>query len=184
MEDTRIIELYHLRDEAAITATSSKYGGFCHRIAMNILNIREDAEECVQDTWLSAWEHMPPDRPRGLKAYLGRITRNLSFSRYRRRMADKRCEPMSVSLDELGECVPSQESVERTVDAAELAQYISDWLDSLHPRDCALFVRRYWYGDSIESLARLLGVTPAALATRLFRLRTRLRRYLEQHNIA
>lgn len=107
MEDREIVALYHARDEGAISETAAKYGAFCLRIALNLLGIREDADECVNDTWLAAWRRMPPELPASLRAFLGRITRNLSISRYRQTRARKRYAGMEALLSELDDCVPS-----------------------------------------------------------------------------
>ncbi|MBR2408783.1 MAG: sigma-70 family RNA polymerase sigma factor [Lachnospiraceae bacterium] len=184
MEDKQIIDLYFARDEQAITETEQKYGRFCWRIAMNVLDVWEDAEECVSDTYLSAWKQIPPTIPLSLKAFLGRIVRNLSISRFRTLRAKKRFQGMEVMLSELGDCVPSDHNVEQTVEAKELSGYISEWLDSLPEEDCALFVRRYWFGDSVQELAEKCGITAAQMAQRMLRLRKGLRSALEQKGVA
>ena len=184
MDDTQIIDLYFARDEQAIAETEQKYGRFCLRIAMNVLGVREDAEECVSDTYLSAWNRIPPTVPQSLKAFLGRIVRNLSISRFRALRAKKRYNGMEVLLSELGDCVPSVRNVEQTVEAKELSGYISEWLDSLPAEDCALFVRRYWYGDVLQDLAERCGISPVQMAQRMLRLRKSLRAALEQKGVA
>lgn len=184
MDDTQIVDLYFARDEQAIAETEQKYGRFCWRIAMNVLDVWEDAEECVSDTWLSAWKQIPPTIPQSLKAFLGRIVRNLSISRFRAMRAKKRYNGMEVLLSELGDCVPSDQNVEQTVEAKELSGYISDWLDSLPAEDCALFVRRYWFGDPVQELAEKCGITAAQMAQRMLRLRKGLRTALEEKGVA
>ena len=184
MDDKQIIDLYFARDEQAIAETEQEYGDFCLRISMNVLGIREDAEECVSDTYLSAWKQIPPTIPRSLKAFLGRIVRNLSISRFRAMRAKKRYNGMEVLLSELGDCVPSDWHVEQTVEAKELSGYISDWLESLSAEDCALFVRRYWFGDEVQELAEKCGITAAQMAQRMLRLRKGLRTALEQKGVA
>ena len=184
MEDRKIIDLYHQRDETALTETEKKYGTFCGTIALNILGIREDADECVNDTWMAAWRKMPPVRPVSLKAFLGRITRNLSISRYRASRAQKRYAGLELMLSELEECVPSAVSVERTVEQKELGVQISDWLDTLREEDCRLFVRRYWYGEAVKTLAAEEDCTENAISLRLRLLRGRLKTYLEEKGAA
>ncbi len=184
MDDKQIIDLYFARDEQAIAETEQKYGRFCQRIAMNVLDVREDAEECVSDTYLSAWNRIPPTIPQSLKAFLGRMVRNLSISRFRATRAKKRYNGMEVLLSELGDCVPSDQYVEQTVETKELSGYISDWLDSLPEEDCALFVRRYWFGDSVQELAQRCGINAAQMAQRMLRLRKSLRTALEQKGVA
>ena len=183
MEDAQIIEMYWLRDEGAIRETDSKYGAFCQRIAMNILSSFEDCEECVSDTYGRCWDTMPPQRPFSLRAYVGRIVRNLSISRYRANHAQKRFAGAEVLLSELADCVPTPDNVQRTVEAGELGGLISDWLDTLTVEERALFLRRYWSGDSVQELARELNVRPNALTKRMLRLRGQLRQYLEEKGV-
>lgn len=184
MEDIAIIDLYWRREECAIAETDKKYGLFCHRIAMNILGSFQDSEECVSDTYGRCWATMPPQRPRSLRAYLGAIVRNLSISRYRSAHAQKRFGGAEVLLSELGDCVPAPDSVQRRVEAGELSGILSRWLEILPAEDRALFLRRYWNGDSVKDLARELSVRPNALTKRLLRLREGLRRYLEEEGVA
>lgn len=159
MEDAQIIDMYWLRDEYAIQATDDKYGAFCHRIAMNILHSFQDSEECVSDTYGRCWDTMPPQRPGSLRAYVGAIIRNLSISRYRASRAQKRFSGAEVLLSELTDCVPAPESVQRTVEAGELGQLISDWLAGLDGESRALFIRRYWNGDAVRDLAAELNLS-------------------------
>lgn len=184
MDDKQIIELYFERNEQAIKETQNKYGAFCHRIAMNILGIHEDAEECVNDTYYSVWKQIPPTVPEVFKVYLGRITRNLSISRFRAMRAKKRYSSMEIMLSELNDCVPSSSNVEQTIEVMQLSDYISEWLDSLPEEDCALFVRRYWFGDEVQELAKKCGITAAKMAQRMLRLRKSLKAALEQKGVA
>lgn len=180
MEDERIIELFNARDESAIVESELKYGAYCRGIAQNLLGVREDAEECVSDTWHAAWESIPPERPRSLKTYLGRIVRNISISRWRREHAQKRFADMDVLLSELDECVPDGFDTEREVERRALGESISRWLDTLPERERALFVRRFWYGESVTELAREERCTPPQLTQRLRRLRLKLKAHLEK----
>ena len=184
MDDKQIIELYFERNEQAIKETQNKYGAFCHRIAMNILGIHEDAEECVNDTYYSVWKQIPPTVPEVFKVYLGRITRNLSISRFRAMRAKKRYSSMEIMLSELNDCVPSSSNVEQTIEVMQLSDYISEWLDSLPEEDCALFVRRYWFGDEVQELAKKCGITAVKMAQRMLRLRKSLKAALEQKGVA
>lgn len=183
VDDLAIVELYHRRSERAIAESDRKYGGLCRSIALRLLGVREDAEECVNDTWHAAWNKMPPDRPRALGAFLGRITRNLSISRWRRDHAQKRYEGMEVLLSELEDCVPAPGSVEEAVGRAQLSAAISAWLDGLAEEDRRLFLRRYWYGDGVKELAAEAGMGANALAQRLLRLRRGLRAFLETEGV-
>lgn len=180
MEDSRIIELFQRRDEQAIAETRRKYGGYCHQIAFNLLSVREDAEECVSDALFAAWRQIPPVFPQSLRAFLGRITRNLSISRYRAGAAKKRSSGMEDLLLELEDCLPDGNDLESQVDTRALAGLISRWLDTLTPRDRELFVRRYWYGDSLVDISAAMEETPQELAQRTFRLRKMLKRLLEK----
>lgn len=184
MDDKQIIEMYFARDEQAIRETENQYGKFCLRIAMNILNIREDAEECVNDTYYSVWKQIPPTVPESFRAFLGRITRNLSISRFRALRAKKRYSGMEIMLSELEDCVPSSVSVEQSVEAAQLSEYISDWLDSLSDEDCALFVHRYWLGDEVQFLATKCGITAPQMAQRMYKLRKSLKAALDEKGVA
>ena len=175
MEDAAIIELYFSRSEDAIGETARKYGFYCWRIAHNILMRREDVEECVNDTWLAAWNAMPPERPGCLRAFLGRITRNLSISRYRRDRAKKRFAGIETLLSELDECLPGGAEPEAALDETLLTAAIADWLAGLDADDRALFLRRYWYGDAVKALAEECGVGANRMAQRLRRLRASLR---------
>ncbi len=184
MDDKQIIELYFNRDEQAIKETESKYGAFCQRIAMNILSSREDAEECVNDTYYSVWNQIPPVVPDVFRAFLGRITRNLSISRFRAMRAKKRYSGIEVMLSELNDCIPSTASVEQSVEAKELGGHISEWLDSLQEEDRMLFVRRYWFGDEVQALAKACGISAAKMAQKMFKLRTSLKADLEKKGVA
>lgn len=183
MEDSRIIELFWHRDEAAITETNEKYGKFCHSIAYNILSVHEDAEECVNDTWHKTWEAIPPERPNAFRAWLGRIVRNLSLDRWRKNRAKKRYDGMDVLLSELDDCIPSKVSVECQVEDKELPIIIDKWLDTLSKQERILFVRRYWNGDAVKELAFEIGVTPNKMAKNLYNLRLSLKSMLEKEGV-
>ena len=180
MEDGRIIQLYYERKEQAIAESDRKYGKLCRRIAGNILGVREDAEECVNDTWYTAWTCVPPQRPRSLGAFLGRITRNLAISRWRRDHARKRYDGMEVLLSELEDCVPAPGTVEEAVERRRLARAVSRWLDGLEDGDRWLFIRRYWYLDSVAAISRRFAFSESKVKTILYRCRRQLRTHLEK----
>ena len=184
VDDKQIIELYFERNEQAIKETEKKYGRFCHCIAMNVLGIHEDAEECVNDTYYSVWKQIPPTIPEIFKVYLGRITRNLSISRFRAMRAKKRYSSMEIMLSELNDCVPSSVNVEQSIEVMQLSEYISQWLDGLSEEDRALFVRRYWFGDEVQELAKKYGISAAKMAQRMLRLRKSLKAALEKKGVA
>ena len=184
MDDKQLIDLYWARSESAIDETDKKYGKFCHRIAFNILANLQDSEECVSDTHIKVWNAIPPDKPCSLFAYLGRITRNISINLWHKRNAQKRRSAGDILLSELSECIPHTETTENTAESNELSRIISDWLYTLPVDDRILFVRRYWYGDSVEYLAQNLSQTRSAVSGRLFRMRKKLRTLLEKEGIS
>lgn len=180
MEDQAIVALYWDRNENAIAETERKYGPYCRSIAGNILSSREDAEECVSDTWHRAWNTMPPQRPGSLSAFLGRIVRNLSISRWRQEHAQKRYSGLESLLSELEDCLPAPGGVEEAVEGHELTRRVEEWLESLGREDRAVFLRRYWYGEEVKALAKTWGVVPNQMTKRLIRLRKQLREMLER----
>jgi len=184
LEDSKIIDLYWARKEQALAETDAKYGSYCRTIARNILRNFEDTEECVSDTWLHAWNSMPPQRPGILSAFLGRITRNLSFDRCKYQQAAKRGGgALPLALDELGECIPSAQRVEYALEQKELAAAIDRFLRTLPEKDCNLFLRRYWYVDTIAEIARQYGMTESKVKMQLSRTKEKLRIYLEKEGI-
>ena len=182
MEDNTIIQLYFDRDERAISCTEEQYGALCTRIAQNIVQSREDAEECVSDTYHTAWRSMPPTWPESLRAFLSRITRNLAISRVRQETAQKRGGGQL--LCELSDCLPDTNTPERQAELREITDCLSRWLDTLRPDDRALFLRRYYFGDELKTLGKLCGQTERQLAQRMLRLRRKLKSALEREGIA
>ncbi len=181
MNDQHIIDLYWQRDHSAVRETQRQYGAQLLRLAMGILADRGESEETVNDTYLRAWEAMPPHRPTVLGAFLSKITRALAIDRYRRRRADKRPPSQyALSLDELGECIPGGETPDDTLDARELAHTIGLYLSTLSPAVRDAFVCRYFYADSLQEIAARQGVTLSAVKSRLSRARQGLRDHLEK----
>lgn len=180
MNDLQIIDLYFERSETAIVQTAAKYGLFCHHIALNILSIDEDAEECVNDTYLQAWNSIPPQRPDKFRAWLGRVVRNIAINLWNKNHCQKRYAGMEQILDELEECIPSPETVERQIEEKELTEVIDAWLESLHRDDRILFVRRYWNGTAVVELAKETGTEPKKLARHMYSLRQNLKSALEK----
>lgn len=184
MDDESIVSLYWQRSESAIAETETKYGAYCRSIAFNMLRVNEDAEECVADTWLSAWNTMPPQRPDRLSLFLGRITRNGALDRLRARMSRKRGGgAVTLPLDELGECVPAGSGVEKELEDKEIAAVISRWLRGLPDEKRRVFVRRYWYFESVDDIARRFGFSHAKTTSMLHRLRLELKKTLETEGI-
>ena len=175
MDDSRIVDLFWARDESAIDRTSEKYGPYCYSIAFNILNNSEDSDECVNDTYMSAWNSIPPKRPSVLRTFLGRIVRNLSIDLYRKKTAGKRSgSNADLILEELSECVSGKEDIDESVDAEEVTAAINDFLMNAKETDRKLFVLRYWYGSTVKSIAKKTGLTENNISVRLSRMRASL----------
>lgn len=184
MEDGQIIDLYWNRDQQAIRETEGKYGPLLRGIAWNLLRSREDSEECVNDTYLRAWNAIPPTRPAFLRTWLGHITRNLSLDLWKRRQAEKRGGGAETLLGELEDCVPAPAGPERTVEDQELAEALNAFLRGLSREGRAMFLRRYWYGESVAEIGRALHCGEGKVKSSLFRSRKALREYLEKEGIA
>ena len=179
LEDTAIISLYWRRDAQAIPATAEKYGSYCTAVARNILRDQRDTEECVNDTYLRAWNAMPPHKPHVLSTFLGKIIRNLSLNRWRQNTAKKRGGGMLPAvLEELTEVVSGAEDVERKVEETALISAINDFLSQLSPERRSMFICRYWHTDSVADIAARCGMTPGAVTMTLSRLRAALRKEL------
>ena len=185
MEDGKIIDLYWARSQQAIAESEEKYGPYCHTIARRILDREEDAEECVHDTWLHAWNAMPPQRPGVLSAFFGKLTRNLSLDRWRRLRAAKRGgSQVEVALHELEDCLPDHRRPDEELEAGETAALIADFLRRQPKLDRMLFVRRYFHLEPLDSLARRFGLTTGQIKSRLHRMRQRLKAELEREGVA
>ena len=182
MDDIEIIELFFERSQKAISELSAKYGKLIFKIADNALHNREDAEECVNDTYLGVWDAIPPQCPNSLLAFVCRIARNISINRYKRDPVRKH-GAYDVCFDELQECIPSNETVEERYDANELSRLIDEFLDALDKKIRMLFVRRYYYMDSYAALAAAAGMKEGAVRTRLSRLRGKLKEFLESRGV-
>lgn len=183
MDDSRIIELFFERSEQAITELSNKYGSLCRRVADNILNSRVDAEECVNDAYLGVWNTIPPQRPEHLAGYVCRIVRNQAIKKYHANTAEKRNSFYDVALDEIEEVFSSPGSVEEEIDAGETARRINAFLGTLDKENRILFVRRYWFADSIEDLAALFHTGRHNVSVRLSRIRKKLKEYLAREGV-
>ena len=184
MDEKEIIELYWVRSELAIEETARKYGRFCHSIAYNILLNREDSEECVNDTYLHAWNAIPPRRPDKLSAFVGKITRNLALKKYEKNTAVKRGGgQVPLALEELAECIPSPDSVERQMNDQILAEVLNRFLAGLSSETRRIFLRRYWKLDTVNEIAQELGISESKVKMSLIRTRGKLRSFLEQEGI-
>ena len=184
MDDQRIIELFFDRDEKALEYTAEKYDSYCYTVARAILDSDEDAKECVNDVWLAAWDTIPPNRPKKLSAYLGRIAKNLSVSKLREINAKKRgADYVRVCIDELTEIVPSQDSPEKLLENAELSQAIERGLKALSATNRRIFISRYYYLESIGELAARFCMNENQVKLRLSRTREKLRKHLRKEGL-
>ena len=181
MTDSEIVDLYWQRSERAIAETDNKYGRYCHHIAYAVCSDRQDAEECVNDTWLRAWNAMPDKRPSPLSTFLGRITRNLAINRLEKRTRQKRGGGETpLALDELAECLPSEADPVREIELQELREAVHRFVEGLGDTEQKVFVARYWYLAPVEEISARLGWTQSRTKSLLFRLRKRLRDFLEE----
>ncbi len=184
MEDKKIVELYWLRDESAIAETKTKYGRYCYSISYNILQNNEDAEECENNTYLDAWNSMPPNKPVVLSSFVGMIARRISLDMWRKKRASKRGGgEFELSLDELEGCVPSQKSIDDEIDTEVLAKMISTFLRTLSQTEYCVFLRRYWYFDSINDICKRFGFSQSKVKMMLMRTREKLLNYLEKEGV-
>ena len=184
MDDRQIIALYNERSEAALSETATKYGKYCRTIAYNILLNEEDSEECVNDTWLRAWEAIPPQCPERLSAFLGKITRNLALNRYKHNNREKRGGGQTLLvLEELAECVSGADSTEEAAAEALLVDVLNRFLEGLPAEKRKIFMRRYWYMSSVKEIAEDFGLSESKVKMTLLRLRNKLKQTLEKEGI-
>lgn len=183
MDDADILKLYLERSEAAIAETDAKYGRLCHYVAMNILANRQDSEECVNDTYLSAWNLIPPQKPGRFQVFLSRITRNLALKKYEFLSAAKRNPQAVCSLSELDDCVSGAESVENELENRRIEQAVSAFLWQQKEDQRTVFIRRYWYFEPIDVICRQTGFSRSKVTSMLYHTRQKLRSYLESEGI-
>ena len=183
MEDGKIIDLFFARSELAIEELDRKYGATCHKLSHGILNNKQDAEECVNDAYLSTWNAIPPHRPNPLVAFVGKIVRNISIMRYRANTAIKRNSTYDVALDELEHCLSSSAPVEETIEAKVMVEVIERFLDGLSQENRVIFLRRYWFSDSNADIAARTGLTETNVSVRLSRIRKQLREHLAERGV-
>ena len=183
MQDDMIIALYYQRDEQAIVQTSAKYGAYCTSIAHNILHNLQDSEECVNDTWLCAWDSIPPANPPILRTYLGRITRNFAINRYKAQHRQKRGGHTVDAICELGDIASPETEVQAQIDKQEFARVFNAFLYSLPERDCNVFLRRYFFAESAQEIAKRYALKQDNVLKILSRTRMKLKAYLEEEGI-
>ena len=184
MDDKQIVELFFERDEQALRAVEQKYGGLCFCVANNILHSRSESEECVNDTYLGAWNSIPPQKPGNLTAFLGKITRNLAINRYKRQSAAKRGNgQVEIVLSELENCIPDISGVETAMDEAHLVALINNFLRAQHKTKRNLFVQRYWYMYPVREIAEMHDMSESKVKAILYRMRVDLKKNLEKEGI-
>lgn len=184
MEDSEIVRLYWARSESAIEETANKYGGYCMKIAVNILDDEEDAKECVTDAYFQVWESVPPNTPSFLSVYLGKITRNLALNRMKYLNRQKRGgKTAKLIFEEIEDCIPDGQDTEKQFDDRYIAELINAYLKKLPEEDCSLFLRRYWYFDSIKEIALRYSVSESRVKSRLHRMRKKLKAALEEGGV-
>ena len=184
MEDEQIVALYFRRSEQAIQETDRKYGHYCFQIANGILSSPEDGEECVSDTYMTAWRSIPPNRPIRLAPFLGKITRHLALDRWRKRFSQKRGGgEVALALEELEDCLPGKDTPEEALHRKEFREGLNRFLETLPERERAFFVSRYWYLRSVGEIAEKTGLSPGSVKTQLCRTRKKLRFFLEKEDL-
>ena len=184
MEDEKILDLYWARHESAINETANKYGSYCFAIATSILQNKEDAEECVNDTYLKTWDAIPPQRPSNIRLFLGKITRNLSLNKYKERRTKKHGGgEVALLFSELEDCIPSSNNVETEYESNQVIEAINSCLLSIDSESRVVFVRRYWYADTIQAIATRFQMSESKVKSMLFRARKKMKTYLEKEGV-
>lgn len=183
LDDKALIDLYWARNEEAIQATSAKYGKLCSYVANNILKNAEDCEECLNDTYFAVWNAIPAQRPNKFSVFISRITRNLALKKWEYLSAAKRNPSAVLSLDELGDCVSGTYSVESEIESKHIERTIDSFLWAQGCEKRNIFIRRYWYFDSIEAICKNTGFSQSKVKSTLYEMRLKLRKYLESEGI-
>lgn len=183
MEDHRIIELFFERSQEAVRELDAKYGKLLYSLSYNIVNSRQDAEECVNDTYFGVWEAIPPARPDPLPPWLCKIVRNISLNCYRKKRAAMRGSNYTVAMEEMEDCLAAEGNVEQEIEARELVKIIEDFLDTLPAENRVIFLRRYWFCDSYSRIAELTGLSEKTVSVRLTRMRKKLKIYLKEREV-
>ena len=184
MDDSKIIDLFWARSEAAIAETAQKYGRYCYSISYNILRSKEDSEECVNETYLGAWKAMPPKRPERLSVFLGKIARNVSLNRFKQYSALKRgLGQIELALSELEDCIPAPDNASQVMDEMALTESLSRFLSGLQATKRKVFVQRYWYLRAIKEISEQFGMSESKITSMLFKLRKELKAYLEKEGV-
>ncbi len=183
IDDEKIIDLFFERSEQGIRELDQKYGKICRNLSYNIVNNRQDAEECVNDAYLGAWNAIPPIRPDPLLSYIVKIVRNISLKIYWRKEAAKRSSHYTIAMEEIEACIADRKAVEDEIEAGELARIIEDFLDTLTLENRVIFMRRYWFADSCKDIAEFVGLSEKNISVRLTRIRKKMKQYLIEREV-
>ena len=183
IDDEKIIELFFKRSEQAIRELDHKYGKICYNLSYNIVGSRQDAEECVNDTYLGIWNAIPPAKPAPLLSYTVKVVRNISLKIYWKKRAAKRSSAYAVALEEIEACISGDETVEDEIEARELAHMIEEFLDTLTLDNRVIFMRRYWFSDSYKDIAGFVGLSEKNISVRLTRIREKMKQYLIEREV-
>ena len=183
IEDEKIIELFFERSEQSIRELDTKYGKVCRKLSNNIVNNRQDAEECVNDAYLGAWNAIPPAKPDPLLTYICKIVRNISLNIYYRKEAAKRSSHYTVAMEEIEACIADRKTVEAEIEAKELARIIESFLGTLTVENRVIFMCRYWFSDSCKDIAGFMGLSEKNISVRLTRIREKMRKYLMEREV-
>ena len=183
IDDEKIIDLFFERDQQGIRELDMKYGKICHNLSYNIVNNRQDAEECVNDAYLGAWNAIPPVRPNPLLSYIVKIVRNISLKIYWRKEAAKRNSIYTIAMQEIEACIADQKTVEDEVGARELARIIEEFLDTLTAKERVIFMRRYAYIDTCADIANRVGISEKNVSVRLTLIRQKMKQYLIERGL-
>lgn len=183
IDDEKIIELFFERSEQAIRELDIKYGKICHSLSYNIVNSRRDAEECVNDAYLGAWNAIPPVHPNPLLSYIVKIVRNISLKIYWKKEAAKRSSHYTIALEEIEAYIADTNTVEAEIEARELARIIESFLDTLTVENRVIFMRRYWFSDSCKDIAEFVGLSEKNISVRLTRIRQKMKSYLAEREV-
>lgn len=183
MEDTKIIELFWNRDQKAIEETSGKYGKLCKYIAINILKDEQEAEEIVNETMFGVWNSIPPNRPTYFKAFLCKVTKNIAMTRAKYINAEKRKPEYQIALEEIGDVLSDNESIEEKYELQEVTDIMNEYLKGIDKIKRIIFVKRYWYSESVADISNELGLSESMVKTTLFRVRRDMKKYLEKKGV-
>ncbi len=183
IEDEKIIEMFWGRSEQGIQELDIKYGKVCHKLSYNIVNSRQDAEECVNDAYLGAWNAIPPAKPNPLLTYICKIVRNISLKIYYRKEAAKRNSTYTIAMGEIEACIAAPNTVEAEIEARELARIIESFLDTLTVENRVIFMHRYWFSDSCKDIAEFVGLSEKNISVRLARIRQKMKEYLTEREV-